>query len=255
MIIKIKQIVAFITITCVFSCKQAPDKLTSITPVILPVDAKYPSVDSISTYIAPYKNRIDEVLDSTLAYAPFDISKTDGQLNTTAGNLLADVVYHMANPIFKKRTSNSIDGVLLNHGGIRSVISKGNVSARTAYEVMPFENTIEVVALKGEAMQQLFTYLATNRKAHPIHGFEILLSANGGLQKTEIQNKPFDTNKTYFIATSNYLANGGDAMIFFKTNEGIFATDYLIRNALIDYFTKVDSLQPKIDNRFTQTHN
>jgi 2',3'-cyclic-nucleotide 2'-phosphodiesterase (5'-nucleotidase family) len=32
-----------------------------------------------------------------------------------------------------------MDIVLLNHGGIRSIIPKGEVTTRTAFEIMPFE--------------------------------------------------------------------------------------------------------------------
>ena len=41
-----------------------------------------------------------------------------------------------------------------------------------------------------------------------------------------------------------------DRMDFFKKADTIYNTDYKIRNALIDYFNKVDTISPKIDNRF-----
>ena len=43
------------------------------------------------------------------------------------------------------------DIVLLNNGGIRSIISKGPISEKTAFELMPFENSIVVVKLKGSS--------------------------------------------------------------------------------------------------------
>ena len=42
--------------------------------------------------------------------------------------------------------------------------------------------------------------------------------------------------------------NGGDRMDFFKTNDSLYVLDYKIRNVLIDYFTKIDTLNPVIDN-------
>jgi len=56
--------------------------------------------------------------------------------------------------------------------------------------------------------------------------------------------------RTYNVATSDYLVSGGDNMGFFKNNTSVTNTDYLIRNAMIDYFKKVDTLAPKVDNRF-----
>ena len=54
------------------------------------------------------------------------------------------------------------------------------------------------------------------------------------------------------MATNDYLYNGGDRMTFFQPNEGLHVLDYKIRNVLIDYFKKQDTLNPKRDRRFIQ---
>ena len=46
----------------------------------------------------------------------------------------------------------------------------------------------------------------------------------------------------YYVATSDYLANGGDNMTFFKESTIKFDIEYKLRNMLIDYFKKVDIL-------------
>ncbi|WP_291864224.1 5'-nucleotidase [Maribacter sp.] len=248
--LKITHFVIFITIGFLTSCSESPKKLIQIEGKQIPIDTSYAETDSINDYIKPYRNRINEVLDSTLAYATHKISKEDGLYNTSAGNLIADIIKIQANPIFKSRTGNNIDFVLLNHGGIRSIISKGAVTARTAYEVMPFENTIVVVELNGKSILDLVQYLINTKRAHPISGAQVILSKNNKLKTLNIQGKPFDNTKTYFVATSNYLVNGGDNMGFFKDGLNVSETDYKIRNAIIDYFKKVDTLSPKVDNRY-----
>ena len=35
-------------------------------------------------------------------------------------------------------------------------------------------------------------------------------------------------------------------------NDTVYTLDYKIRNAMIDYFKKVDTINPKLDDRFTQ---
>jgi hypothetical protein len=39
-------------------------------------------------------------------------------------------------------------------------------------------------------------------------------------------------------------------MTFFQPNEGFYDLDYKIRNAMIDYFKKTDTINPVIDDRF-----
>jgi len=140
--------------------------------------------------------------------------------------------------------------VLLNHGGIRAIISKGNISARTAYEVMPFENTIVVVELNGKSVLEMVDFLIRSKRAHPLSGIQIVLDENDKLKSLKIQGKAFNKNQNYFVATSNYLVNGGDNMGFFKGTINSTETDYLIRNAMIDYFKKIDTLKAVIDDRF-----
>lgn len=249
-ILKIKHFVVFTTISVFVSCSQSPKGLYSIKGLEIPVDSSYTEVEEIKNFILPYHNRVDEVLDSTLAYAPFKISKTDGLYNTTAGNLMADLMLSEAGPIFKKRTGKDLDFVLMNHGGIRSIISKGNVSAGTAYEVMPFENNISVVELDGKGVKGLVNFLVSSKRPHPVAGIQIILNADDSINTINIQGKPFDENRNYNIATSDYLVSGGDDMVFFKNALNVTEIDYKIRNAMIDYFKKVDTLAPVIDNRY-----
>lgn len=248
--LKIQQFVIFITILFSSSCMQQPQTLSRIQAKQLAINDSIPATELIEVFIAPYRKRVNEVLDSALAYAPYPITKTDGPYNSSAGNLLADILLEEANPIFKSRTQKEIDFVVLNHGGIRSIISEGKISARTAYEVMPFDNTIVVVALDGKSVRNLIGFLISEGRAHPISGLQIVLANDGSLQSVNIRGAPFDENRIYNVATSNYLVDGGDNMGFFKDGLSITETNYLIRNAMIDYFAKVDTVAPQVDDRF-----
>jgi len=250
MCLKIKHFVVFITICSLYSCHQNEYALSKIEGEQISLDSAYSENVSIEGYVSPYRTRINTILDSTLAYAPNPITKTDGELNTSAGNLMADIVFAEANPIFKSRTGKEIDFVLLNHGGIRSIISAGKVSARNAFEVMPFENSIVVVEVKGADVQEIISFLINSGRAHPIAGLQIVIDKNKKLRYAKIKGKPLNEEGTYYVATSDYLVSGGDHMGFFKNNTSITDTDYLIRNAMIDYFKKVDTVAPKVDNRF-----
>lgn len=233
----------------VFSCRDATS-VAKIEGKQIEIGPSLKASDSLENYFAPFRDRIDAVLDSTLAYAPSIISKEDGDYNTTAGNLMADIVRSEANPIFKSRTGEDIDFVMLNHGGIRSIISKGNVTARSAYEVMPFENSIVVARLNGKSVEDLVMYLKDSGRAHPTSGVQVVLNTKNEIQSICVQGKPFDENLTYNVATSDYLLNGGDNMVFFRDAEKVTEMDYKIRNAMIDYFKKMDTIAPVVDDRF-----
>ena len=251
MILKIQHFVIFATSCFLISCADRPFSLIEIEGRQIAIDSSLKEVADIDDFIAPYRDRIDQVLDSVLAFAPKTFSKMDGQYNTTAGNLMADIVMQQANPIFKSRTGKNIDFVLLNQGGIRAPISPGPVSARTAFEVMPFENTIVVVELAGGSVMAMVDYLIASGRPHPISKeLQIVLKNDGSLSQVRIKGELLDKNKNYYVATSNYLVTGGDDMNFFKDGLAQTEIDYLIRNAMIDHFKKVDTLKAEIDKRF-----
>ena len=232
------------------SCKEGPLSLTQIEAKQLTIDDEYSNADSLENFIAPYRQRINQVMDSSLAYAPKNITKDDGPLNTSEGNLMADIILEQADIVFKQRTGQNVDFSILNHGGIRAPISKGQVTTRTAFEIMPFENNIAIVELSGNGVRELVYFLINSNRPHPIGGLQIVLDQSGGLESISIQGEPFDEDRHYFVATSNYLVQGGDNMDFFKEALSSTEIDYLVRNAMIDYFKKVDTLKAEVDDRF-----
>ncbi len=233
-----------------FSCGETNYQVSRIEGEQIAIEDSIAANDSISAFIAPYKKRIAQEMDSVLAYAPNNLSKTNGTLNTAIGNMMADAVMEMSNPIFKARTGNNLDMVLLNHGGIRSSINEGEVTTRTAYQLMPFENEVVVAHLKGEQIKEIVNYLIEGQTAHPIAGMELVLNGNNEIQKAFIQGKPIQDDEIYYVATNDYLYEGGDNMIFFSKSQDVTGLDYKIRNLLIDYFSLKDTIAPVVDQRF-----
>ncbi|MBQ0733551.1 5'-nucleotidase C-terminal domain-containing protein [Aquimarina celericrescens] len=233
------------------SCKKEKH-LVKIEGTRIEINESISGNSDIESFIKPYRENIRKNLDSVLAYAPETYSKRDGKLNTAIGNLMADIVLEQANPIFRSRTENTINMVLLNYGGIRASIPKGNVTARTAYQIMPFENSIVVVEMKGNHIKKLIEYLQKSQQAHPISGLKLTVDTNFDIAKALINNKEIKDEETYFVATNDYLYDGGSQMYFFKQAGKSYTLNYKIRNAMIDYFKKVDTIAPIVDDRFTQ---
>lgn len=248
----LKLFVVFLTIIGGSACRQQQVRLDQIQASQLRIDSTLGEVDSLEAYISPYRTHVNEVLNAPLCYAPQTLSKTDGERNSSLGNLLADILLEQADRVMEKREGTSVDMSLLNHGGIRTSISKGPVSERTAYEVMPFENGLVVTALKGATVAKMVEFLRKSKVPHAISGLKIRLDSEGNLRSLRIQGKPLVPEQTYYVATSDYLVGGGDGMSFLGEHEALYKTDYKIRNALVDYFKAVDTLRSGVDDRFIQ---
>lgn len=251
----IKHVILLFSTVAFLSCVE-DYHLTKIKGKRIEINNEINGDKSIEEFVKPFRENVNKNLDSVISFALQTYSKSDGEYNTAIGNLMADAVFEEANPLFNKQTGQNIDFVILNHGGIRSIIPKGNITTRTAYKVMPFENSTVVVSLKGTQINEMLRYLSMAKRAHPLSKqVQITLDKDFQVTSASINNQPIDADRTYYVATNDYLYNGGDRMSFFHPNDSLYVLDYKIRNVLIDYFKKRDTISPKIDNRFIQLNN
>lgn len=248
----LKLFVIFLTLFFIFSCSQKNYNLTKIEGKQLPISEKVSETPAIEDFIKPYRDHINKDLDNVLAYCPETLDKSTGKWQTTIGNLIADACVQRGNLVFKAREKKTIDLCLLNHGGIRAILPKGNVTTRTAFEIMPFENNLVVIALKGDQILEITSYIIKVQKAQPLSGMTFTIAKNNTAKNILIQGKPLDLNKIYYVATNDYLANGGDSMTFFSKGIEKFDLNYKLRNVLIDYFKEVGTIPVLKDKRITE---
>jgi len=231
----LKQFVLILTFALLLSCGEKKYFVTKIEGKKISVESSVIESTEIENFVKPYRDNIDKDLSQVLSFAPETLDKT-GTWQTPIGNFLSDITLEKTQPIFEKRENKSIDICLLNHGGIRSIIPNGNVTARTAYEIMPFENTTIVVGLKAEQIEEIVSYIISEKKPHPLSGMSFTIDKNNNPTSILVNNKPLEKNKIYYVVTSDYLVNGGDNMTFFQKGVEKYNLDYKLRNVLIDYF-------------------
>ena len=230
------------------SCKKSEKQLVKITAKNIAIDSTIKASEEITNIINPYKEKLTSEMQEVLCYSPKEIIKSDGNMQSSLGNLMADMCFKMANPIFKENTNEAIDFVLLNYGGIRADLPKGYIKKEHAFKLMPFENELVVVNLTGDKVLELISFFINNKEAHPFcKNIELIISKNS--YNLKIKGNVFNKNKTYNVLTNDYLHNGGSNMNFFKNSKKFTILDYKIRDVIIDYFKKTDTLKATLDNR------
>jgi 2',3'-cyclic-nucleotide 2'-phosphodiesterase (5'-nucleotidase family) len=243
--------VIFLTLFLITSCSKQNYQVSKIEGKRITITDKENEEPTIENYIKPYREHINKELDSVLAYCPETLDKSNGKWQTSIGNLMADVTLQRGNIVFKSREKKTIDLCILNQGGIRSILPKGNVTSRTAYEIMPFENSLVVITLKGEQIFELVDYFIATKKPQPLAGITFTIGKDNIAKNILVQGKPVEKETIYYVATNDYLSNGGDNMNFFKKGTQKFDLDYKLRNVLIDYFKEVDTIPVIKDVRIT----
>lgn len=212
------------------------------------VDIIGPSDSNFSSIIKIYKDSIDLkdpiIGKSENLYTKDDFDKVN--FNSSLGNLIADIIYHQADSVFKTQYGKNIDFVLQNHGGIRASLLKGDIKISDAYKILPFENEIVIVETGEKTLTNIINFLNKESNPHPISGLKI---KSGG--DFEILNK--SNSENYFIATNDYLLSGGDDMFFLQDNIKVYNLGYSLRDAFINYIKKEKNIRSKVDSRFIKS--
>ena len=250
--LRLKQIVLFLTFALALSCGRSWQVSTASGKQI-PVTASSGSEAKFEAFVLPYRQAIDRDMNKVLTYNPVTLDKSQGAWQTAIGNVMADATLEKANFVLHKRNKPAADFAMLNFGGIRSVIPAGNVTVRTAFEVMPFENSLYVVELQADQVKELIRYIIAEKKAHPISGLTFMIDKDNNPQNIYIAGKPFWASATYRVVTSDYLVQGGDRMDFFTKGKSYEDLDYKLRNVLIDYFADRDTLRADLKPRIVTT--
>jgi 2',3'-cyclic-nucleotide 2'-phosphodiesterase (5'-nucleotidase family) len=198
---------------------------------------------AIANMIAPYKQKLDVQMNEVIGVAESTLTKElpDG----TLGNFVADACL-----VFAQNNNPTVDFCVLNSGGVRiPTIQKGSITVGKIYELMPFDNMIEVVELDGTACKELFAWIA-KWKGAPVSGVELTIET-GEATNIKIKGEPFNESKTYFVATTDYVANGGDgANMFAKGKRSNY--NYKLRDAIIDYVKIKQTIKADNNGRIKQ---
>ena len=201
--------------------------------------------DSNAHYlIEPYRKQLymkmDEIIGST--HTSLTKEKPSGSLN----NFMADACMNQC----KTQLNIAADLAVFNYGGIRiPSIPVGDIKLGKIYELMPFDNQLVFLKLKGSVVLKLMQLIAS-QNGWPISGAKLRIKNREVIEVT-IQNKPLDTNTVYSLITSDYLANGGDKAIMLQDVHSRTELNYLLRDALIDYIKRKPNYSLFKDERIT----
>lgn len=232
------------------SCKSPSFVNTEAQTQYISIDHTIYENTEIDSFLSPFRQHIEADLSKILCYNPENLNKTDAKWQNPMTNLFADVVLEIGNSVFEKRTGKSIDFCLLNYGGIRANIAKGDISTRTAFEIMPFENFAVVLKIDGATVYKIAEFILKNQTAHPLSNMEITAKKDDfKIKQLKIGGNLVDKNKEYYVITNDYLAKGGDHMDFFFDATETHSLDYKLRNMFIAYFSKTDTLTPSTKER------
>ena len=179
--------------------------------------------------LAPYKPRKDSVMNARVGTSAMDMDRERPE--SLLSNLVADVLREAAEGVL----GHPADVAVMNIGGIRSPLSKGDITVEDVYEILPFENALCVLTMKGSVLNRLFAEMAA-KGGEGLSGACLHISADGKLLEAIVAGQPVDEGRMYTVATIDYLAEGNDGMpSLAKAEEKVFPADMVLRDVFMRY--------------------
>lgn len=167
-------------------------------------------------------------------------------------NLLADILRNSA----ETKAGIKADVGVMNMGGIRGLLNKGEITIASAYEIAPFENRLAVVTLKGADLLDLFGQMAAVH-GEGLSGATLAISKEGKLLDAKVGGEQVDPEKDYQVATIDYLAEGNDRLgAFKKATAKVEPENAVLRDLFIEYVKRVEAagrcVDAKIEGRIVE---
>lgn len=219
-------------------------KISQTTYKMEEINQTLPLTDSI---ISPYKKSLDKEMKEVICFSEQAMEK--GQPESLLGNWVADLSFNYA----KKSTNINPHFCILNYGGLRTSIPKGEITKERIYSLMPFENELVVVVITKEKFNQLIKYLISVG-GQPVSNITIK-KISEDVEKVKIEGVDINTQKEFRVLTTDYLAKGGDKMDFFLNPIEIIYTNMKLREVIINHCIDTNSKGKKIssqlDNRIS----
>jgi len=198
-----------------------------------------------NTLIAPYKASLQKKMHKVITYCDTPMKRLKTVPESLLGNFTADLVFE-----YGKKEKNALDFCVLNFGGLRTSLPKGPITVEKIFELMPFENTLEIVSISKDSLESLLNYLAI-KGGQPIANARLEIQdkkpINFSIAKTPIKELP--EKKVFHIITSDYLANGGDRMYFFQQPVKRESLGVKLRDVILEHCKASASIGAQLEQR------
>ena len=183
-------------------------------------------------FLARFRQGVDSVNSIYIS----NIKETLREENPELRNFLADFILCRAQEMSGKQ---KVDLAILNVGSIRKPWIKGKLSEGQVMTTQPFSNRVSIQEISGDSLISCFKYMTIRKGEGVSKNVDIKMSEDHqDYIYAKVNGKNIDPNKTYRIATIDYLANGGDSFDMLEAFPIVKLSENIVQEDLINYIKK-----------------
>ncbi len=194
-------------------------------------------------YLEEVEKKLSEVIGTSKGIFPFD-KKASRSDDYPIANMVCDGM----------REQTGVDIVLQNAGGVRTGLDEGDITKKEVYEILPFDNTVVIIDVKGSVVMDAIKHGAEKGPGSgaflQTSGLTWTLTeqADGSYVPSDvtfIDGTPLDMDATYTIATNSFMKTGGDGYdMLVEENDNYYDSSLFQRDMIIQYVENKGTIDP-----------
>jgi 5'-nucleotidase / UDP-sugar diphosphatase len=210
------------------------DDLSSKTDDIVPDPEGVKLYDTFKAEAAP-------ILEEVIGEAAADFTHESKVDNVT-------LLGRWSSEVMKEKTGVQV--AIQNGGGLRRTLEKGVITMGDMYEIMPFDNTLVTMELKGSDLKKAIDHGISNPEvgngqfAGLIVEFDKNAEFENRITKITLEDgTPIDMEAYYTVVTNDFLLTGGDKYDF-SNARNVVDTFIPIRDVLVEAIKEAKVITP-----------
>lgn len=240
-----RKVILLLAIGCTLIACQKPQSVRSVTTEAMAIDETRDAVQDTDYLhqLAPIKEDLEREMNVQIGYAPEALWVAGPECPML--NWASDALWEAAKQVYDGR----VDIAIVNMGGMRCSWSAGAITRGMVFELMPFDNRLVVLTLRGEDVLALCESFA-RYGGQGVAGMRVTI-IDGQVADVQINGKALDPKAQYTVATSDYLSGGADHMDALANYVDLWNSDLLIRDLYLQAVRDQDTIRATVDGRMT----
>lgn len=242
----IKPVKALFLILLITACSTT-EKVTEKTPAYTEGEIENAALtdeSKIAGMLETYRPRYNAEMGVILTEIenPLNFEKPEGAL----GNIAADALRFRAS----RESRQFVHIGIIGEGSFSINLNEGPLTLGEVYEFMPYENHLVLLKLTGDQVLTLANQIA-EQGGSPVSGMRFQLQDNRA-RGVIVNSEVVTPTKEYWVATSNWVADGGDNFPVLWSPKERIDFDLSIRQLYVDHFRNRKMTEPFKDGRIRE---
>ena len=210
----------------------------------IPVDATWDEAASrytaMNEWLDLYRHGVDSIMNNPVGTSARFMKNSSDAAQNWVSDAAMDIIKDLSG-------IKNIDCAIMNKGGIRVDMPEGTVTEGVIGSMFPFDNRFVVLEMPGTELIESLKLMCARGGDAVSKELRATYNEKGELVKATIHGKKINPNKTYIVATIDYLANGGDYMVPMTRCKRLFVDTQKYGNHILDYVKKLEAQGKKIN--------